>query len=62
MHDTTGKEGLFLIDDLMSELDPEHREETAKYLISAPFQFLLTTADKREIPKILIKESRCFEF
>ncbi len=62
MHDTTGKEGLFLIDDLMSELDPEHREETARYLISAPFQFLLTTADKREIPKILIKESTCFEF
>lgn len=62
MHTITGKQAIFLIDDLMSELDPEHREETAEYLISAPFQFLLTTADKREIPKILLKKSVGIEF
>jgi len=62
MHTMTGKQALFLIDDLMSELDPIHREETAEFLISAPFQFLLTTADKREIPKILINKSVGIEF
>jgi hypothetical protein len=46
----------------MSELDPEHREETAEFLISAPFHFILTTADKREIPEILLKNSVEIEF
>jgi len=62
MNTSTGKQAIFLIDDLMSELDPELREETAEFLISAPFQFILTTADKREIPEILLKNSVEIEF
>jgi len=45
---------LFLIDDIMSELDKEHRENISNYLINSGNQFILTGAEISEIPKSLI--------
>jgi len=51
----TEQNALILIDDLMSELDQHHRENVAEYLLQSDFQFILTGAEKHDIPKELIK-------
>lgn len=51
---STNSEMLFLIDDLMSELDDEHRENVAQFLLNEGFQFILTGAVVEEFPKILL--------
>jgi DNA replication and repair protein RecF len=48
---------LFLIDDIMSELDNEHREKISNYLVNLDLQFILTGADLNEIPQVLIDVS-----
>jgi len=49
---------LLLLDDLMSELDPGNRDKIADYLIDTDIQFLITSADKNEIPIKLINHSK----
>ena len=46
-------EGILLLDDLMSELDEGHRENVAKFLLEQPHQFILTAAEKLDVPKVL---------
>ncbi|MDQ6984703.1 MAG: DNA replication and repair protein RecF [Candidatus Dojkabacteria bacterium] len=58
----TNINAIFLIDDVMSELDEEHRINLAKYLISCKFQIFITGADIREMPEILIANSKKIEF
>lgn len=49
---------LFLIDDLMSELDNTNRKKVAQYLSNQEFQFVLTSAEELEIPEILLDTSK----
>ncbi len=49
---------IFLIDDLMSELDNINRKKIAKYLASEKFQFILTSAEKMEVPDELYNTSK----
>lgn len=54
----TGQASLImLIDDPMSELDAEHRELCAKYLLASGIQFILTAAEEKDVPSILKKEA-----
>jgi DNA replication and repair protein RecF len=48
---------LFLIDDLMSELDKQHRNRIGEYLLAQQFQFVLTSAEKFEISESLFTNS-----
>jgi DNA replication and repair protein RecF len=48
-----GESPLFLVDDLMSELDDENRQLVAKLLVNLDLQFILTSADVDEVPEIL---------
>jgi len=48
---------LFLIDDLMSELDKTNREAVGKYLQNLQINFILTSAEKNEIPENIRKTS-----
>ncbi len=50
-------EPLFLIDDLMSELDSGNRDKVSEYLLHSGIQFVLTTAEELEIPKTLMGNS-----
>ncbi len=50
---TLDRSSLFLIDDLMSELDNTNREYISNYLLDNDIQFILTTAEEFEIPKSL---------
>lgn len=50
-----------LIDDLMSELDQLHRENTAEFLLDSDFQFILTGAEKKDIPESLIAKTKNIE-
>ncbi len=52
---------VFLIDDLMSELDNIHREKVAEVLLGLETQFFLTSADKNEIPQTLIEQCKRIE-
>lgn len=49
---------LFLIDDLMSELDNTNRKKVAQYLSNQAFQFVLTSAEIMEIPEVLLSTSK----
>jgi DNA replication and repair protein RecF len=49
----SGVESLILIDDIMSELDQTHRERISNYLLEAGYQFILTGAEKSDIPESL---------
>jgi len=46
-----------LIDDLMSELDKTNREAVGKYLQNLQINFILTSAEKNEIPENIRKTS-----
>lgn len=48
---------VLLIDDLMSELDQGHREHVGKYLLEQNCQFVITAADKQDVPSILLQKS-----
>lgn len=52
---------LFLIDDIMSELDDYNRELVANILISQDLQFILTSADEDEVPKTLMSNGNLIE-
>lgn len=54
---TLNRSPIFLIDDLMSELDTINREHISNYLIDKDIQFILTTAEEFEIPKKLFTTS-----
>lgn len=58
LKDIVNKESIFLIDDLMSELDSINRDNIAAYLVNSDTQFILTTAEEFEIPRILADRSR----
>lgn len=47
-----------LIDDLMSELDQEHRERVARFLLTHEYQFVITAADERDIPEVLFSKAQ----
>lgn len=47
----------FLIDDIMSELDEEHRNNIARYLLDYIDQFILTGPDEKEVPEVLKNKS-----
>ena len=49
---------LFLIDDLMSELDVENRGKTSEFLMNSDIQFVLTTADIKEVPVSILDNSK----
>lgn len=49
---------ILLIDDLMSELDTEHRQTAANYLLNQESQFLITAADTNDVPKELREKSK----
>ncbi len=49
---------LFLIDDLMSELDVENRAKTSEFLMNSKIQFILTTADVKEVPATILDKSK----
>jgi DNA replication and repair protein RecF len=50
---------MLLIDDLMSELDETHRQNVANYLLNKHTgQFILTAADKKDVPSVLLKKSK----
>lgn len=53
-----GKLPLFLIDDIMSELDQVNREKVSKYLRDSELQFIMTTAEANEIPELLKEISK----
>jgi uncharacterized protein with ParB-like and HNH nuclease domain len=55
--DLTQKDPVFLIDDLMSELDSSNRDNISNYLLSSDVQFILTTAERFEIPENLFEKS-----
>ena len=55
--DLKNSQPLFLIDDLMSELDSSNRDNVSAYLLSSDIQFILTTAEELEIPKDLMDSS-----
>ena len=44
---------LLLLDDIMSELDDVNRSKIAGYLLEKKLQFILTSAEQKEIPAIL---------
>ncbi len=52
---------IFLIDDLMSELDDNHRKNISAYIISQGFQYIITGADIKEIPENMKEASRFIE-
>lgn len=55
----TGKKAILLIDDLMSELDADHRQKVSTFLMEQDgYQFILTSADKTDIPNTLITNSK----
>ena len=47
---------LLVLDDIMSELDQANRQKVGQYILENKIQFILTTADKMEIPNFLFKE------
>lgn len=53
---------LFLIDDLMSELDREHRIKLAEFLMKQQYQFLLTSAERFEVPDFLLDDANVIAF
>lgn len=48
---------IMLIDDPMSELDAQHRQLCAEYLLQANLQFILTAAETDDVPEIMKKSS-----
>ncbi|GAB4284087.1 MAG: DNA replication/repair protein RecF [Candidatus Dojkabacteria bacterium] len=48
-----GKGAIFLIDDIMSELDEQHRIQIAEFIIQLEAQTFLTGPDVKEIPQSL---------
>lgn len=44
---------LLLLDDIMSELDDSNRAKIAGYLLEKKLQFILTSAEQKEVPDIL---------
>lgn len=48
---------LLLLDDIMSELDDSNRNKIATYLLEKQLQFILTSAEQKEVPQIL--QSNC---
>ncbi len=50
---------LLLLDDIMSELDDNNRLKIANYLLEKDLQFILTSAENKEVPDLL-KESSTF--
>lgn len=44
---------LLLLDDIMSELDDKNRQKIANYLLEKKLQFILTSAESKEIPEEL---------
>lgn len=44
---------LLLLDDIMSELDDVNRSKIAGYLLEKKLQFILTSAEQKEVPAIL---------
>lgn len=49
---------LILLDDLMSELDESHRNSCAKYLSDGDFQYILTSAEEKDVPEILLSGNK----
>jgi len=49
---------LFLIDDLMSELDNVNREKVASYLSKQKFQFIISSAERMEVPDSLFNSAK----
>lgn len=48
---------IMLIDDPMSELDAEHRQLCAEYLLQSGIQFILTAAETADVPEVLRKQA-----
>jgi DNA replication and repair protein RecF len=48
---------IFLIDDVMSELDSENRKSVAELVLQSGSQIFLTSADLNEIPPLLNERS-----
>ena len=46
---------LLVLDDIMSELDQANRQKVGQYILENKIQFILTTADKMEIPDFLFE-------
>lgn len=44
---------LLLLDDIMSELDDGNRSKIANYLLEKKLQFIITSAEQKELPKVL---------
>jgi len=53
---------LILLDDIMSELDANHRGKIAEILLNIDEQIILTSADENEIPKELLKVGNKLEW
>lgn len=53
-----GRNPILLIDDLMSELDTQHRQTAANYLLNQESQFLITAADMNDVPEQLREKSK----
>jgi len=54
----TNQNALLLIDDLLSELDEAHRITVAQALLADNrYQFILTSADKGDVPDLLLKKA-----
>lgn len=52
---------IFLIDDIMSELDNSHRKNISDFLLSLDNQIILTGADENEIPKSIKDKFRLIQ-
>lgn len=52
---------LLILDDIMSELDVKNREKVGEYLFEQKIQFMLTSADPKEIPEVMRKRSEILE-
>jgi DNA replication and repair protein RecF len=53
----TANEPLILLDDITSELDDEHRQNVAEFLLDKGYQFILTAAAGEDVPQILRAKS-----
>jgi DNA replication and repair protein RecF len=53
-----GVSALLLIDDLMSELDNQHRQAVGDLLIKGDYQFILAAAEESDVPNSLISKAQ----
>ncbi len=49
---------VFLIDDLFSELDESHRQNLSDFLIESNNQFIITSAEIKEIPEVILNKAQ----